>query len=447
MMIASLHYFPRPAFFLVLVWLGFLSGCQKAKQRWTETANASIPTAIHFNGTSYELLRFGKPYFIKGAGGVSHFEELKACGGNSIRVWDDIDAERILDEAQALGLTVMFGLWVEREIEGFDYDDQAAIERQYARIRKIVLRYRNHPALLLWSVGNEWAMEADNFKVYDEVNRLSKLVHELDPNHPVSTVISPDSKRAVWLVAKRCPEVDILGVNSYELTERLPEFIEQGGWTKPYLISEYGAPTYWEVPTAPWGAPDEPNSEQKQLFVSAFYKKYIRPKPSACLGAYLFYWGHKQEESHTWFSAFDEQGRSTPIVDLMQELWSDKRPANRAPIVQDLLVDGQPEVHKSFIFIPSTSLHQAEIRASDPDSDSLIYRWEIKLRAQPGSDYVGVPRPPLEGMFTRKDSAAVQFRLPAKLGAYRLFVYVYDTHRHVSTANFSFEVAAPSSSD
>lgn len=431
--------------FLLATLVIFLGGCQEAKQRWTGKPNVSIPTAIHFTGTSYELLRYGKPYFIKGAGGVSHFEELKACGGNSIRIWDDIDAERILDEAQALGLTVMFGLWVEREIEGFEYDDQAAVERQYARIRKTVLRYRNHPALLLWSVGNEWAMEADNFKVYDEVNRLAKLVHELDPNHPVSTVISPDSKRAVWLVAERCPEVDILGVNSYELTERLPEFFKKGGWTKPYLISEYGAPTYWEVPTAPWGAPDEPDSEKKQVFVRQFYKQFIGSKPPACFGAYLFYWGHKQEESHTWFSAFDEQGRSTPIVDLMQELWSDKQPSNRGPVVLDLLVDGQLSVHRSFT--PSASLHQAEIRASDPDSDSLSYRWELKLRAQPGSDYAGVPRPPLQGMIARTESSIVQFRLPQKPGAYRLFAYVYDTHRHVATANFSFEVTVPTLSD
>lgn len=403
--------------------------------------NPKAPTAIRFNGTTYELLRYGKPYFIKGAGGNSHFEELKAAGGNSIRVWDDIDAGRILDEAQALNLTIMFGLWVEREMEGFNYNDQSAVERQYERIRKTVLKYRNHPALLMWCVGNEWSQEANNFKVFDEVNRLSKLVHELDPNHPVSTVISPDSERAVWLVSRRCSDVDILGVNSYGLTQQLPEFFAKGGWTKPYLITEYGAPAYWEVPNAPWGAPDEPNSTQKVNFIRQFYQQYIGSQPANCFGSYLFYWGSKQEETHTWFSVFDEQNRQTPLLGLMQELWSKKNADNLAPVVKQLLIDGQAAPHRSFNFSPEQ--HRAEIRVSDPEGDSLTYQWEVKTRAQPGSDYVGVPRPALRGLLLRTDTSAVDFRLPKTPGAYRLFVNVYDTHRHVATATFSFAVTVP----
>ena len=402
-------------------------------------ANPSAPTAIRFTGTSWELLRHGKPYFINGAGGVSHFETLKAAGGNSIRVWDDIDAGRILDEAHALGLTVMLGLWVEREMEGFDYNDRPAVARQHERIRKTILRYRDHPALLMWCVGNEWAQDADNIRVFDEVNRLSKLVHELDPDHPVATAISPDSPRAVRLVSERCADVDILAVNSYALTGQLSEFFRVGGWTKPYLISEYGAPAYWEVPIAPWGAPDEPDSEQKTRSVRQFYWNFIASRPANCLGAYLFYWGHKQEESHTWFSAFDELGRQTPLVGLMRELWSGSRPGNQAPVVERLLVDGRADVRRSFAV--SAGLHRAEIRVRDPDGDSLTYQWELKPRARPGTDYIGVPRLALPDLLTRTDAPIVRFRLP-KPGAYRLFVNVYDPHRHVATANFSFEVTA-----
>jgi hypothetical protein len=35
----------------------------------------------------FELYRNGKPYFIKGAGGYSYYDQLKQCGGNSIRLW------------------------------------------------------------------------------------------------------------------------------------------------------------------------------------------------------------------------------------------------------------------------------------------------------------------------------------------------------------------------
>lgn len=440
MTIDLFHRLPVHIRLLGLLFVALSSGCQSPQKKEQSSPDPTIPTTIRHTGHTYQLMRYGLPYFIKGAGGITHFEQLKTAGGNSIRVWDDVDAGRILDEAHKLGLTVMLGLWVEREMESFDYEDQAAVDRQYQRIKKIILKYRNHPALLLWCMGNEWAQEADNVKVYDEVNRLSKLAHQLDPNHPVSTAISPDSKRAIWLVSQRCPDIDILAVNSYGLTGKLADFFKQGGWTKPYLISEYGAPAYWETPLAPWGAPDEPNSQQKRTEVKSFYQQHIGSRPANCLGAYLFYWGEKQEETHTWFSVFDEAGHASPLVDLMQELWSGQKAANLAPVVQSLVVDGKPNAHQSFS--TSKTDHQARLAVKDPEQDSLTYHWEIKPRAQPGTDYIGVPRSAISGLITGANTSAIRFRLPTESGAYRLFAYAYDSHGHVSTANFSFDVKA-----
>lgn len=82
----------------------------------------------------------------------------------------------------------MLGIWVERETDGFDYNDWGAVARQYERVRRTVQKYKKHPALLLWCMGNEWAQAATNFAVFDEVNRLTALVHELEPGHPIITV-------------------------------------------------------------------------------------------------------------------------------------------------------------------------------------------------------------------------------------------------------------------
>jgi len=431
---------------LVLVTLGLPVGCQETKQHPSATENASAPTSIRFNGSSYELLRYGKPYFIKGGAGVTNFEQLKAVGGNSIRIWNEVDAEQILDEAQRLGLTVMLGVWVERQVEGFDYYDQKAVEQQYNRIRKTILKYRNHPALLLWCLGNEVMYEADNIKAYDEVNRLADLVHELDPNHPVSTAIMSPSERSIRLVRERCPSVDILSINNYMFHD-LNQYFSKDAWPKSYIISEYGPQAFWDVPVAPWGAPDEPNSQQKVSHVRQYYTTYIGSRQPNCLGGYLFYWGSKKEESDTWFSIFDRQGRETPLVGLMQELWSGSRPLNQAPTMQALLVDRSAAPHRSFVAAPG--LHRADVRVRDPDGDSLTYHWEIKFRANseaynPGST---LPDRDIPGLITPTDSATVRFRLPQKPGAYRLFVHVYDPHQHVATANFSFEVRPAKQTD
>lgn len=426
---------------LLLTLTSFLNSSCTDTNTYSRIGSTGVkPTSIQYDGRSYKLIRYGKPYFIKGAGGVTHLDKIKACGGNSVRIWDDLEAGPILSQAHTLGLTVLFGLWVEREMEGFDYNDQAAVDRQYERIRKIVLKYRNHPALLMWCVGNEWAMGANNFRVYDEVNRIAALVHELDPDHPVSTVISPDSERAIWLVRKRCPAIDVLAVNSYALTEKLTQFFEKGGWDKPYLISEYGAQAYWETPTTPWQAPIEPTSQQKYNYAKRIYQQYIGSQMPNCLGSYLFYWGFKQEETHTWFNVYDEQGRFTSMADLMQLLWTGKQPINRAPDVQALLIDEHVTTHQSYPY--TSALHHARIVTTDPEGDSLTYYWEIKRRAQFSADYVGTPLAALKGLIVNSNQARISFSLPQKPGSYRLFANVYDGKGHVASANFAFKVTA-----
>lgn len=414
--------------------------CQPSQTEQTQRSLTAKATAVRFNGTRYELLRHGKPYFIKGGGGIRYFDRLKTCGGNSIRVWDDNDADRILNEAQRLGLTVMLGLWVERETEGFDYNNYEAVTRQYERIRKIVTKYRNHPALLMWCAGNEVGLHATNLKAYDELNRIIKLVHSLDDDHPVTTALSLDSGREVWLLRERCPDLDILSVNVYADIAKLPQMMQEGGWTGPYIFSEYGAKGFWgESGMSPWVTPIEPTSDEKYRFVRQVYYRYIASRPPKCLGGYLFYWGNKQEETSTWFSTFDEQGRETSMVGLMQELWSGKAQENQAPVIQALRVNGKVADYQEFR--ATSALQTAQVLTHDPEGDSLTYHWEIKPQAQVKADFMGTSMPPLGGLIKSVDNqSGLSFRLPAKPGPYRLFVFAYDTHHHVATANLTFRV-------
>ena len=44
----------------------------------------------------FQLLRNGKPYYVKGAGGDTHLDLLKSIGGNSIRTWGTDNAQIVL---------------------------------------------------------------------------------------------------------------------------------------------------------------------------------------------------------------------------------------------------------------------------------------------------------------------------------------------------------------
>ena len=103
----------------------------------------------------FRLFRNGEEYFIKGGGGSDHWDELVKIGGNSVRTWSTDNAKQMLDEAQRLGLTVMLGMWLQHERHGFDYDDSLKVKAQLEQFRKVVLEVKDHPALLLWGIGNE----------------------------------------------------------------------------------------------------------------------------------------------------------------------------------------------------------------------------------------------------------------------------------------------------
>ncbi|WP_372948106.1 hypothetical protein, partial [Mariniphaga sp.] len=55
----------------------------------------------------YEIIRNGKPFYINGAAGFSHFKELAETGGNTIRVYDTTNIAHILDVAYANNLAVI----------------------------------------------------------------------------------------------------------------------------------------------------------------------------------------------------------------------------------------------------------------------------------------------------------------------------------------------------
>ncbi len=122
---------------------------------------------------AYELQRGNAPYYVKGAGGSVHMDKVVAAGGNSVRLWGAENAQEVLDEAQKKGLTVMLGLWMPPERHGFDYSDKWACEDQVAQFKSVVNKYKNHPALLLWGVGNEVDLAYTDFAVWHAVQNIA----------------------------------------------------------------------------------------------------------------------------------------------------------------------------------------------------------------------------------------------------------------------------------
>jgi beta-galactosidase/beta-glucuronidase len=210
----------------------------------------AIKVELKADGDNYQLLRDGKPYFIKGAGGDGSKPFLVECGGNSFRTWgvgDDTQAK--LDEAQKLGLTVTLGIWLGHERHGFNYGNPEQVKKQFDNAREMVRRFKDHPAVLMWSVGNEMEgfKEGDNVAVWAAVQQIAAMIQREDPNHPVMTVIAEIGGQRVPMIHDLCPAIDIIGINSYGGGPSIAERYRKAGGTKPFILTEFGPPGTWEI--------------------------------------------------------------------------------------------------------------------------------------------------------------------------------------------------------
>jgi hypothetical protein len=420
---------------------------QKRKTRVSEpqsrasndtTASKVVPVRVVRVGDRYELRRGGKPYYVKGAGGLEQFALLKAAGGNSVRLWTTDYAQPLLDSAQAHGLTVLLGLWVTPERDGFDYYDRKAIKKQLQVLREQVLRYRNHPALLAWDVGNEVEQGSGNPDVFDAIDEVARMIHEVDPNHPViSTFIDPTVLK--WM-GNRGHELDFIAFNSYGNLGELNKYLQKVNWQLPYMITEFGTVGYWEALQTSWGASLEPRSADKAAVVAKYYRAGIEQQRSHCLGSYVFYWGNRQEATPTWFSLFTPTGERTELVDEMQYLWSGTWPKNRAPQVSDIHFN-QRFANQSLRLRPG-QVYPAFVTAQDQEQDSLRVEWEVRPESQWREDRktLQIRDEPLPNVVLVPDQFKTTVRTPAKPGPYRLYVTVYDGQGGASTANFPFYV-------
>lgn len=428
---------------LALLSFSLLMACSDKEQSSEDTGITKA--TIEKGADGYQLMLDGEPFFIQGAGlEFGSIPKLAAHGANSFRTWRTDNGQRsgkaVLDDAQKYGLKVTMGIDVGRERLGFDYDDEAAVKAQLGRIRKEVMELKDHPALIIWGIGNELNHHSENPKVWDAVNEISKMIHEIDPNHLTTTSLAGMNKKYVDLIRERAPDIDILSVQMYAEVEILPRLLKESGWEGPLMVTEWGATGYWEVGNTEWGAPFENNSSVKADFYLKRYNEAIKSQKEQCIGSYVFLWGQKQERTPTWFGMFMPDGRETESIDMMHYVWNGEWPENRTPRINDYTLEGK--VATDNIKLTAGKTYNAQIDVTDPENDALTYRWEIMKESETnatGGDAEEVPAK-IEGLISSEPGASVEFLAPKEEGAYRLFIYVDDPNDHTAHANIPFFV-------
>jgi beta-galactosidase len=117
-------------------------------------------------------------------------EMLKAAGFNAIRTSHNPPSEAFLNACDRLGMMVMeeaFDGWKEQKNK---YDYAMYFKDWWQRdLESMVLRDRNHPSVVLWSIGNE-IIERKSPEAVETAKMLANCVHTIDPTRPVTSAMT-----------------------------------------------------------------------------------------------------------------------------------------------------------------------------------------------------------------------------------------------------------------
>ena len=356
-------------------------------------------------------------------------------GANTIRRYSpSIYDYNILNVAEEQGLKVLYGFWFDPQVDF--YADLAEIENYKEEVINRVNRFKHHPAVLAWCIGNEtWGiLKQYNEEDYTEKVRraylsmledLAKEIHRLDPSRPVFSMLehSPDLDRSLTAINRFAPSIDAIGVNSYYRSRisHLNAVIAKYSPNKPYLVSEFGPKGYWDPELSSLGrysrAWEESDLEKAQDYYDQ-WKYFIKPNQGKNLGGVAFCWRDRMEGSLTWFGLTDFRNKKKLSYHVLRKAWTSK-----------YNWDHWPDVRLS---VRAYDDYKFEARVIIPQklADKYSFKWSVVR-----DDY-------LEEVGTVKtfadDERGAVFTLPMAPNSetkYRIYLHMYDGLGNVITAS------------
>jgi hypothetical protein len=188
--------------------------------------------------------------------------KMAAMGANVVRVYHDFGtgplATQVLDEFARRGLKVIVTVDSPRQ----------GVVGDLANASAVVSAYKEHPAVLMWAVGNEW--DLNNFGRFGTlaeaagfVEQAAQLVKSLDTDHPVTTFMADPHIPGVHplspgrfpfqlarpytsqIVNDLVPSIDVWGFNVYR-NASFGDLFRQ--WesisSEPMFVSKFGADSF-----------------------------------------------------------------------------------------------------------------------------------------------------------------------------------------------------------
>lgn len=282
---------------------------------------------VRFSG--YQLLVNNQPFFMRGVGyspvpigrgslydyysgpGIysRDFHILRTMGCNTIRTWTEVTNRDFLDAAYNEGehpIYVIMGFRVDPTV-----DLSSSVIREYYinEFKEYVGAYKDHPAVLMWSIGNEVNLlmsggeVRENIRVwYTLLNEMARAAYEVEGSnyHPVTTSngeIASIGDESRFSDDASLDYLDAWGIAVYQGgTDFVGTFAAYPSKSsKPVWISEYGVDA--------WNQATNQEDEDTQAFYDGALWDSIEAHSSltfgGCVMAYCDEWyKHGNPSSH-----------------------------------------------------------------------------------------------------------------------------------------------------
>ncbi len=247
-----------PATSLVAVWADYV--------RWVTPNNHSGATTVETSGR--ELLVNGKPFAVNGMAyqplSVGEnwqaawrdrpdryevdFPKIAASGANTVRLYAPILTTNMLDKAWEAGLFVIptFG------VDDFQLSCPQGRAFMQARFEEFVADWGDHPAILMWLVGNEVGSYLSVSDLYadffPQLNALAAAIEGTD-SHPVGSAMRDVGDTCVPGVSDdpALPNVDFWGTQLYRgctFGNAFTQYAGKANCAKPLVVTEFGADSW-----------------------------------------------------------------------------------------------------------------------------------------------------------------------------------------------------------
>lgn len=117
-------------------------------------------------------------------------ELMKNAGFNCVRTSHNPVSEAFLDACDRLGLMVVDESFDNWRTSKTQYDYSLLIDSCWQQdISAMVMRDRNHPSIISWSIGNE-IIERKEIQIISTAKKLGNLCRQLDPTRPVTEAMA-----------------------------------------------------------------------------------------------------------------------------------------------------------------------------------------------------------------------------------------------------------------